>query len=106
MQNSTFNGEVNTQQALPYVMGDELRRNFESDFKNISIATWTYDHILAYGENKISKSGNYMEPQIIDMLSLQMLEGTGSALNDNHAILLSSFTSKALFGNKSPLNKH
>jgi ABC-type antimicrobial peptide transport system permease subunit len=105
MQNSTFDGDVNTQQALPYVMGDELRRNFGSDFKNISMATWTGDHILAYGENKISKSGNYMEPQITDMLSLQMIEGTRGALQDNHSILLSASTAKALFGNQSPLNK-
>lgn len=105
MQNQTFNGETSTQQVLPYVMGDELRRNFGSDFKNISMATWTYDHVLAYGDNKISKKGNFMEPQITDMLSLQMTEGTRNALQDNHAILLSLSTAKALFGNENPLNK-
>lgn len=105
MQNQTFNGETSTQQVLPYVMGDELTRNFGSDFKNISMATWTYDHVLAYGDNKISKKGNFMEPQITDMLSLQMTEGTRNALQDNHAILLSLSTAKALFGNENPLNK-
>lgn len=105
MQNVTFNGETSTMPVLPYVMGDELKRSFGSDFENVSMATWTSDHILAYGENKISKSGNYMEPQITDMLSLQMLQGTRHSLSDNHTILLSSSTAKALFGNTDPLNK-
>src|SRR6266498_3592154 len=105
MQNTGFNGSITTNQVLPYAMGDELRRNYGSDFKAISMATWTYDHILAYGENKIAKSGNYMEPQIIDMLSLKMIEGTRSALNDNHSIILSSSAARVLFGNTDPLNK-
>lgn len=105
MQNSTFNGNVTTGQVLPYVMADELRRSYGSDFKYISMATWTGDHILAFGENKITKSGNYMEPQITGMLSLKMIEGTRTALEDNRSVILSSSTAKALFGNTDPLNK-
>jgi putative ABC transport system permease protein len=105
MQNSTFNGNVTTGQVLPYVMADELRRSYGSDFKYISMATWTGDHILAFGENKITKSGNYMEPQITGMLSLKMIEGTRAALEDNRSVILSASTAKALFGNTNPLNK-
>src|SRR6266498_5720299 len=43
MQNTGFNGSITTNQVLPYAMGDELRRNYGSDFKAISMATWTYD---------------------------------------------------------------
>ena len=105
MQHQTFNGDVGTQSSLPYLMGDELTRNYGSDFKYISMSSWTNDHIVAFGEKKITKSGNYMEPQITDMLSLKMIEGSRAALKDNHSVILSSSTAKALFGNADPMNK-
>src|ERR1035438_7664875 len=62
MQHQTFNGDVGTQTSLPYVIGDELKKNYGSDFKYISMASWTHDRILAFGQKAIAKSGNYMEP--------------------------------------------
>ncbi|HWZ16688.1 MAG TPA: ABC transporter permease [Mucilaginibacter sp.] len=105
MQHQTFNGEVGTQYSVPYLMGDELKKSYGSDFKYISMASWTNDHILAFGEKKITKSGNYFEPQITDMLSLKMLKGARSALQDIHSIILSASTAKALFGDSDPINK-
>ncbi|HZE83546.1 MAG TPA: ABC transporter permease, partial [Puia sp.] len=105
MQHQTGNGEVSSQHAIPYVMGEELRKSYGSDFKYVSMASWTNNHILALGENKITKSGNYFEPQVIDMLSLRMLKGASSALQDKNSIILSASTAKALFGNADPMNK-
>jgi putative ABC transport system permease protein len=105
MQHQTFNGDVSSQTAVPYLMGDELKKNYGGDFKYISMAKWTNDHILAFGEKKITKSGNYFEPQITEMLSLKMLKGTRSALRGYHSIILSESTAKALFGDSDPMNK-
>ena len=105
MQHQTFNGVTGTQTSLPYLMGDELKKNYGSNFKYVSMASWTNDHILAVGEKKITKSGNYLEPQITEMLSLHMLKGTRQALKDIHGIILSASTAKAMFGNADPMNK-
>ncbi len=105
MQNQTFNGEVGSQTSVPYLLGDELKKSYGGDFKYVSMSSWTYDHILAFGQKKISKGGNYFEPQITEMLSLKMLNGTRSALQDNHTIILSQSTAKALFGDSDPMNK-
>ncbi len=105
MQHQTFNGDVGTQTSLPYLMGNELKKDYGSDFKYVSMASWTNDHLLAFGEKKITKSGNYMEPQATQMLSLKMLEGTRAALNDAHSVILSSSTAKALFGDDDPMGK-
>ena len=105
MQHQTFNGEVGTQTAVPYLMGSELKKNYGSDFKHVTMCSWTNDHILTFGEKKITKSGNYFEPQIADMLSLKMIKGTRSALQNNHAVILSETTAKAMFGDADPMNK-
>ncbi len=105
MQHQTMNGEVGTQSSLPYLTGNELKNNFGSDFKYIAMMSWINNHILAFGDKKISKGGNFIEPDITNMLSLQMIEGSRNALTDKHNIILSASTAKALFGDKDPLNK-
>ncbi len=105
MQHQTFNGDVGTQSSLPYLTGDELKKNYGGDFKYSSMSSWTSNHILAFGNQKISKSGNFFEPQITEMLSLKMLSGTRAALQDIHSVILSASTAKALFGSADPLDK-
>jgi ABC-type antimicrobial peptide transport system permease subunit len=105
MQHQTFNGEMGTQASLPFPMGDALKAEYGSDFKYVSMSSFTHDHILAFSETKITKGGNYFEPQITEMLALKMLKGTRSALQDKHSIILSASTAKALFGNAEPMDK-
>ncbi len=105
MQSQTFNGDIRTQTAVPYLMGDELKRTYGSNFKYISMASWINSHILSVDDKKITQIGNYAEPQMTEMLSLKMLAGTRSALADNHSIILAASTAKALFGNEDALNK-
>ena len=39
MQHQSFNGDVSSQQSVPYLIGNELKKNYGSDFKNVSMAT-------------------------------------------------------------------
>ena len=105
MQNQSANGETWSQQSLPFPIGDQLKKEFGSDFKYIVMSSWNFDHILSSGEKKITVSGSYMEPAITDMLSLQMLKGTSAGLQDMHGILISEETAKSLFGTDDPLNR-
>jgi putative ABC transport system permease protein len=105
MQHQTFNGRKGTQTAIPMPLVNELRDKYGSDFKHLAMSSWQGDHILAYGDQKISRSGNYMEEDIPEMLSLQMLKGTRKGLHDINSILLSEATALALFGSAEPLGK-
>ncbi|MDF7815952.1 ABC transporter permease [Runella sp. MFBS21] len=105
MQHQTFDGQVNTQTANPYLMGDEIRNKYGNDFKYIVMSSWTNGHILAYGDKKLTKTGNYFEPGITEMLSLQMLKGSRAGLNDVNSILLSESAAKAYFGSEDPMGK-
>jgi putative ABC transport system permease protein len=105
MQNQTFNGEVGSQIAVPWMMADELRKTYGNDFKSVSMSSWTYDHTLSFGQKKVTKSGNFFEPQITSMLSLKLISGVASALSDKSAVLLSKSVSTAIFGNENPMDK-
>jgi putative ABC transport system permease protein len=105
MQHQTFDGEVNTQTANPYLMGDEIRDKYGSDFKYIVMSSWMGEHLLTFEEKKLTKTGNFFEPAITEMLSLKMLKGTRSGLKEMNSILLSESAAKAYFGEVDPLGK-
>src|SRR5690349_16487520 len=46
MQNVTNNGEVQTWGNVPFPLGEELRKNYGSDFKEIIMAGSNFDHLL------------------------------------------------------------
>ncbi|HEY9195345.1 MAG TPA: ABC transporter permease, partial [Mucilaginibacter sp.] len=105
MQHQTFNGEIGTQNSIPLPLGYKLRDEYKSDFKYVVLSTWNFNHILAYGDKKLSQPGSYMQPEAPDLLSLKMLKGTRSALTDQSSILLSASLAKALFGDTDPMFK-
>jgi hypothetical protein len=101
----SFKGKSSSSSAKPRPLEFELRNKYGSSFKHIVMSRWTEGHILSYGDTKIGQSGRYMQPGALDMLSLEMLSGNKSALNDPSSIVISASTEKALFGNSGALNK-
>lgn len=105
MQHANFNGEVETQNANPAVMGPELRNKFGSDFKYVVQASWTGGHLLSVGDKHINKVGIFFEPDAPEMLTLKMLKGTRAGLKDPYSIMLSETAAESVFGNEDPINK-
>ncbi|MFD0794869.1 ABC transporter permease [Mucilaginibacter litoreus] len=107
-QHQTFNGKVGSQTAIPIPLGTVLRSDYtgkDRDFKYMVLSSWTFEHILAVGDKKITQTGNFMQPEATEMLSLKMLKGTRKGLNDPLSILLSEKVAKTLFGDADPMNK-
>ncbi|NIJ55044.1 ABC transporter permease [Dyadobacter arcticus] len=105
MQHQTSNGITYTQAAIPYPLGNELRSKYGSDFKHLLMSSWTSPHILAFGDIKVRKSGNYIEPAAPEMLTLKMLAGTWAGLKEPNSIMISRSVADALFGEADPMEK-
>jgi ABC-type antimicrobial peptide transport system permease subunit len=97
--------EPGTGEAVAIPLGEELRTKYAGDFKKVSMASWNFGHIIAYGEKKLSKQGMWAEHELPEMLSLKILKGNKNALQDPSSILLTESLAKALFDNEDPLNK-
>lgn len=104
-QHQTWNGVTGTGQANPRPLETVLRNTYGSDFQHISIARWMGEHVLTYGDRKISKSGNYFQEGFPEMLSLKVIKGSLKGLKDPTSILLSESTAKALFGSVDPIDR-
>jgi putative ABC transport system permease protein len=105
MQNQTFNGQVETWNNQALQLGPELRNAYGSNFKYVVMGSNIGDRQLSYDDKKLSKSGNYMDPEVIDMLSLKMISGDRDALKPLNSIVLSESVAKAFFGDQDPINK-
>ena len=105
MQKQTFNGQTNTIMDVPLPLAPELRANYANGFKYLVMSTFTYNHILTVGDNKILTRGNFMEPDGPEMLTLKMLDGSRDGLRGSGSIMLSRSLARTLFGNGDPINK-
>jgi ABC-type antimicrobial peptide transport system permease subunit len=98
-------GEMGTGEAVCMPIGDELRSKFGSDFKNISMASWNFSHVLAVDEKKITARGMWVESNFPSMFTVRMLKGNIDALSDPSSILINASLAKTLFGNADPIDK-
>jgi putative ABC transport system permease protein len=105
MQHTTANGNVYSDNSMPFPIGRELQTNYGSNFKHVVMANWQGDHILTAGEKSISENGIYMDVDGPRMFSLKMLKGTRDGLKDPNSILLAASAAKSLFGEDDPLDK-
>jgi len=99
-----FDGTISSYNSVPIPMAEELRSKYP-DIQATSLSTYTRDVVLASGDKKLTKSGNYVEPSFIDMMSLKMVAGSNEGLNDIHSILLSESLASSLFGSENPIHK-
>jgi putative ABC transport system permease protein len=105
MKNQSINNQIETWQAEAYPLGGELKNHFGSNFKHVIMSSWTAGRILTSGEKHLKITGNYMEPGVTDMLSLDMIKGNRQGLKDPASILLSESAAKDLFGDAEPMGK-
>ncbi|MBA4850048.1 ABC transporter permease [Emticicia sp. BO119] len=105
MQHQTANGQVYSQNSIPFPLAKELRTQYGGNFKYLANSSWVGDHILTMGDTKLSRTGVYMDIDAPRIFSLEMINGTHDGLKDPNSILLSESTTKAFFGDSDPLNK-
>lgn len=96
--------EVNNVQVTG--LGTLLKTEYESQFEKVALVrSRTEERVLAFGENKFTQSGYFMQPDGADIFSLKMIQGSRQGLKDMKSILLSESLAKKLFGEADPINQ-
>jgi len=104
-QSQTANGQVGTGQAIPRPLEFLLRKEYGDNFKKISMSSWNTSMYLQYGDNTISKNGNFMQEEALDIFTPKIVKGEANGLKEKNSIMLSESTAKALFGNENAIGK-
>lgn len=95
---------------MHYPMYTILKRDYKKYFKHVVMAWWLRDYSLSTDDKnsttkKITLKGEFMDGEGLDMLSLKMLSGTYTSLDNLHSIVLSKSTAIAFFGSDNPVGK-
>lgn len=105
MQHQVLNGQTFTTKAVPLPLASALRASYGNACPQVVLSQWTQEHILAYGDKKLTQRGKFMEPAGPDLLGLKMLEGSTAGLENPASILLSASTARNIFGTADPMGK-
>lgn len=98
-------GIVNTRQSLWFPLAGALKSQYQQYFKHVVMAWYIGDCTLSTQDQKLTKAGQFIDAGAPEMLSLKMLKGSYSALNDPHSIILSASAADAIFGKDDPMSK-
>jgi ABC-type antimicrobial peptide transport system permease subunit len=90
---------------MPIPMGASLKENYKHLFSKVLISWGIGDYTLKLGEKNLTRRGHFVEPGILEMLSLKMLKGSYESLKDPHSIVLSKSAAEAIFGAADPINR-
>ncbi|MDC6366934.1 MULTISPECIES: ABC transporter permease [Flavobacteriaceae] len=98
-------GEIGTFNSTLYTMGSVIKENYKDYFEHVLRATWTGDYVLTDSGENHTRTGQFIESGALDMLSLNMLQGSRASLEELNAIVLSQSTALAIFGEENPIGK-
>ncbi len=105
MQHHTINDIRETWKALPPIMGKGLEENFGDYFEYIVQSSWNSNYSLRFDDKVFVRRGNFFQPNVIEMLNLNLLTGSNNGLKDLNSIMLSESVSEEIFGEKNPMGK-
>ncbi|MEB2778181.1 ABC transporter permease [Algoriphagus sp. D3-2-R+10] len=104
-RSEVWGGEREANIAHVTGLGTLLKTEYAAHFKNVAmIRGRTEERVLAFGDNRFTQSGYFMQPEGVDILTLKMIQGTGQ-LKDMNSVLISESVAKKLFGDTDPINQ-
>lgn len=105
MVHRDIDGSRVTEKPVPVTLENELRAQHGDHFKHLATAFWPQEQIISHENDKFTKTGNYMGPEVISMFSLNMLSGTADALAEPGSVILSASLAKTFFGEEEAMGK-
>ncbi len=99
-------GNVEVNSSLVGKLGVKLQEEYANYFEQVAMTFFRpRPQLLKVGEQSIEEMGYYFQPDIPEILSLEMVTGTRSGLVDASGILLSESLAKKLFRDEDPMGK-
>jgi len=98
-------GEIGSFNSTLYTMGSVIKENYSNYFEHVLRATWVGDYVITNSGESHTQTGQFIESGALDMLSLNMLQGSHSSLTELNALVLSESAALAIFGTENPIGK-
>lgn len=98
-------GEIGSFNSTLYIMGTVIKENYSDYFDHVLRSTWAGEYVLTDSGESYTQTGQFIESGILDMLSLDMIQGSHASLEDSNAVVVSESAALAVFGTEDPIGK-
>ncbi len=98
-------GEIGSFPSTMYIMGTVIKDNHQDYFEHVLRGTWIGDYVLTNAGENYTQTGQFIESGALDMLSLNMIRGSHSSLEDLNSVVVSESAAFAVFGKQDPIGK-
>ncbi len=106
LRHEVYNGEHETNAVMTTGMGSLIAQEYENRFDGVAMVRQRIEErLLIHNDEKFNSKGYFMQPMAPKMLSLKMVRGTQSGLDDMLSIMLSESLSEKFFGKENPIGK-
>lgn len=105
-ETNTTTSEISCGASSQVPLSVTLKNVYPQYFKYVLTAWWPGSFTLSYADNaKTSRMGMFIDGEVLEMLSLEMVKGSYGSLDKMNSIVLSRSTAEAVFGKEDPLHK-
>ncbi|MCD2421335.1 ABC transporter permease [Niabella pedocola] len=105
MQHKTNKGMIQTGMTTPYPLGEALRQEYGSLFKEVAVGTAIFGHSVKTGDKQLNLDGGFFEPGLGRLLGLKMIDGVQNGLDDINSIMLAASAARSFFGTTAAVGK-
>lgn len=105
MENQSLQTGVTPMDVKPYPLVIELRDKFGAEFKRVAAFNLAAGVVVSTRSKKLTWTGGFADAQFPEMMTLKMVEGRRTTLEDPSSILVSSSLANAIFGDQDPIGQ-
>ncbi|MEO1451008.1 MAG: permease prefix domain 2-containing transporter, partial [Bacteroidota bacterium] len=106
LRKDSHEGIINVNSSLVGMLGEQLRQDYGHLYKRVAMTFYRpYDQLIQVGDQAFEEMGFYFEPDIGEMLTLDMVSGSRDGLNDPKSILISESLARKSFGDINPVGE-
>ncbi len=106
MFNGMYDGELETNDVVTTGLGTYIKDNYPNKFENVVMVRWRLEErLISYENDHYLEDGYHIQPEGIEMLSLELVSGTSDGLNELQTIMLSESLAHKMFGEIDPVGE-
>ncbi|MEM6526540.1 MAG: ABC transporter permease, partial [Bacteroidota bacterium] len=104
--NGMYDGELETNDVVTTGLGTYIKENYPNKFEKVVMVRWRFEErLISHKNDHYLEDGYFIQPDGLEMLSLEMKSGTREALGTLKSIILSETLAQKIFGEDDPLGK-
>lgn len=106
MFHGTWDGEIETNSVVTTGLGTFIKETYPNKFENsVLVRARKEERLISYKNDHYLQNGYFIQPEGVEMFSLELVSGTNDGLSELLTIMISESFAKKAFGDSNPVGE-